>query len=61
MRLIIPILRSEDAFKIVVNAIPPGWQYPDITRAKLEYKGKTFKNSEFEETIWHLEVRYRYQ
>ena len=28
----------EEAFKIVVDSIPPGWQYPDITRAKLEYK-----------------------
>lgn len=44
----------EDAFKTVVEVIPGGWQYPDITRAKLEYKNKVYKNTDFEETIWQL-------
>lgn len=44
----------DDAFKIVVDSIPPGWQFSDITRAKLEYKGKTYVSSEFTETSWSM-------
>ena len=44
----------DEAFQVVVDVIPPGWQYPEITRAKLEYNGKVYKNQDFEETIWQL-------
>ena len=27
----------EDAFNKIIEAIPPGWQFPDITEAKLSY------------------------
>jgi hypothetical protein len=27
----------EEAFKKVVEVIPPGWQYPDVCRAMIEF------------------------
>ena len=42
----------DEAFNLVVDAIPPGWQYPDITRVKLEYKGSTYTTEHFSESIW---------
>ena len=44
----------DDAFRIVVDSIPPGWQFSDITRAKLEYKGKVFVSQDFTETTWSM-------
>jgi len=38
----------------IVKAIPPGWQYPDICKAKLTYKNKTVKSENFKETNWVL-------
>ncbi|KXK51032.1 MAG: phosphoenolpyruvate synthase [Chlorobi bacterium OLB5] len=42
----------DEAFKVVVDTIPPGWQFPDITKVKLEYKGSTFTSENFSESIW---------
>lgn len=42
----------EEAFNMVIEAIPPGWQFPDITKVKLEFKGKTFTSENFNESLW---------
>lgn len=42
----------EEAFRIVVETIPPGWQFPDITRVKLVYKSRVFVSSEFTDSQW---------
>lgn len=42
----------DEVFDIIVNAIPPGWQFPEITRAKIEFRGKVYVNAEFDETKW---------
>ncbi|MCF6183687.1 MAG: hypothetical protein L3J56_03500, partial [Bacteroidales bacterium] len=34
----------------IVKAIPPGWQYPDICKAKLTYNNQFFKTGNFDET-----------
>ena len=36
----------------IVELIPPAWQYPDITCAKINLKGEEVKTSNFKETIW---------
>jgi PAS domain S-box-containing protein len=36
----------------IIDLIPPAWQYPDITCARIELKGKKFKTTNFRETIW---------
>ncbi len=44
----------EDAFQAVVEAIPPGWQYPDVCSAQIEHSGRTFACLDFRETPWVL-------
>jgi len=36
----------------IVELIPPAWQYPDNTCAKINLKGQEVKTSNFKETIW---------
>ena len=36
----------------IKDLIPPAWQYPDITCAKIDFKGEEVKTSNFKETIW---------
>lgn len=39
-------------FDSVLQAIPPAWQFPDITTARIEYFGRTHALPDFEETPW---------
>ncbi len=45
-------LPLEDALQSVVKAIPPGWQYPDVCRAKIVYGELIFQSSDFRSTPW---------
>jgi PAS domain S-box-containing protein len=36
----------------IVDLIPPGWQYPEITCAKLDLHKKIYATKDFKETIW---------
>jgi len=36
----------------IVNAIPPGWQFPEICRARIEFGNKIYFSSDFSETKW---------
>ncbi|MBI5731274.1 MAG: nucleotidyltransferase domain-containing protein [Ignavibacteriales bacterium] len=38
------------AFHTVINAIPPGWQYSNVCKAKLVYGDIVYQTSDFEET-----------
>lgn len=40
------------AFHTVINAIPPGFQYPTVCKAKLVYGDIVYQTSDFEETKW---------
>ncbi len=42
----------EQVFKDTVALIPPGWQYPEITRARLCYADQKYVSQPFEETEW---------
>ncbi|MCL4550000.1 MAG: pyruvate, phosphate dikinase [Bacteroidetes bacterium] len=42
------------AFHTVINAIPPGWQYPKICKAKLVYGDIVYQTSDFDETKWFI-------
>jgi PAS domain S-box-containing protein len=42
----------EAIFRDVVALIPPGWQYPEITRAKVFFNGEQYISEPFEETQW---------
>jgi len=45
-------LTLDGSTKGIVDLIPPAWQYPDITCAKINLKGQEVKTSNFKETIW---------
>ena len=40
------------AFHTVINAIPPGWQFQNVCKAKLVYGEIVYQTSDFEETKW---------
>lgn len=44
----------DEMFKYVVDLIPPAWQYPDITCARIVFDGKDFKTKYFKMTDWKL-------
>ncbi len=44
----------EAIFRDVVMFIPPGWHYPEITRAKICFDGKQYVSEHFEKTDWRL-------
>ena len=47
-------LQLHDALEMVVRAIPPGWQYPQICQARITYLGRTYSSAEFAPTEWIL-------
>jgi len=42
----------EEVFRDVVALIPPGWQYPEFTRARLRFDEAEYVSEPFEETEW---------
>ncbi|MBN1349011.1 PAS domain S-box protein [candidate division KSB1 bacterium] len=45
-------LSLDDVYQKIINLIPPAYQYPDITCAKLIIDDHTFTTSNYQETIW---------
>ncbi|MBN2364686.1 MAG: pyruvate, phosphate dikinase, partial [Calditrichaeota bacterium] len=45
----------------VVDAIPNGWQYPDVSEAIIEYQGEIFRSADFEKTPWVLQADIKVQ
>ena len=42
----------EKILEAIVGLIPEGWQYPEITCARITYEGREFKCPDFKETPW---------
>ena len=42
------------AFQLVLDAIPPAWQFPENTTARIEYFGRTHGLPDFVDTPWRL-------
>ena len=42
----------EDAFGAVVEALPAGWQYPSLCRARIVFRGQPVQPADFAETPW---------
>jgi len=42
----------DDVLAAVVDILPPSWQYPEITCARVIFQGKTFKSRGFKVTQW---------
>lgn len=47
-------ISHDELFSGVVQAIPPGWQYPDYCQAEVQLEGSTWRSPEFVETPWVL-------
>ena len=45
-------LSLDDIFRGAVDLIPPAWQYPEITCARIVVEGREFTTSNFKETEW---------
>lgn len=41
-------------FNWILNAIPPAWQYPEDTTARIEYFGRTHALADFVDTPWRM-------
>jgi DNA-binding CsgD family transcriptional regulator/FtsZ-binding cell division protein ZapB len=41
----------------LVNFLPYSWQYPDVTCARIVFKGETYKSKEFRVTEWRQSAR----
>ena len=52
-----PDISSEAIIRGVLNLIPPAWQFPEITCAKINFNNKEFKTSNFKETEWKLSTK----
>ena len=42
----------DEAIQKIINLIPPAWQYPDITCAKITIGNRTYKTKNYIETKW---------
>lgn len=47
-----PAINLDEILKGIVGLIPDGWQYPEITRARITFDGKEFKTDNFKVTEW---------
>jgi len=45
-------LSLEEMLQGVINSVPPAWQYPEITCARIRIKNKQFVTDCFKETPW---------
>ena len=44
----------EESLQQIVLLLPPAWQYPEFTVARIRYKGKSFETVGFSETSWKM-------
>ena len=47
-----PEITIEEVCQGIIQALPPGWQYPDVCGAQIIYDGKTYHTPIFEESPW---------
>ena len=47
-----PDISLEEMLQGTVDLIPPGWQYPEVTCARITLDGQEFRTENFRETAW---------
>jgi len=45
---------AADVCRAIVEALPAGWQYPQICRARVRLEGEEFRPADFDESPWQL-------
>lgn len=48
----------EETLQQIVLLLPPAWQYPKYTEARIIYRGKSFETPGFRETPWKMEQEF---
>ncbi|MGD2126625.1 MAG: LuxR C-terminal-related transcriptional regulator [Desulfobacteraceae bacterium] len=54
-----PDILLEEILLGTVNAIPPAWQYPEITCARVVFEDREMRTDNFKETAWKLAEKVR--
>lgn len=49
----------DDVLRQVVMILPPAWQYPEFTTARITYAGKQYVSMDFKETEWVQRQQFR--
>ncbi len=47
----------DELLQRVVAILPPSWQYPEITCARIVFQGKTYKSQDFKVSKWRQSAR----
>ncbi len=50
-----------EIFRGVIEAVPPGWQYPDVCRCRIRYHDRCYVSNDFHETPWFLTANIKVQ
>ncbi|MEJ2597437.1 MAG: PEP/pyruvate-binding domain-containing protein [Anaerolineales bacterium] len=50
--LSIPGITIDEICQGMIKILPPGWQFPDICQAKIDYGGKCYQSPGFRESPW---------
>ncbi len=45
-----------EAFRTLVEILPPGWQYPELARARIRWRDREFAAADFRATDYRLEA-----
>ena len=53
----LPNITIPDVLKETLKIIPPAWQFPDITIARISYDESEFKSENFKESKWKLDAQ----
>jgi PAS domain S-box-containing protein len=57
----IPHITLDKIFSKVVKILPAAWQHPEITCARIKFRGREFKTANFKETRWRLKSDIKIQ
>lgn len=56
-----PDVPDDVLFRDLVETLPPGWQYPDVCRARLTLEDRVYQPEGFTETPWSMSAGIRLQ
>jgi pyruvate, water dikinase len=48
----VPDISIDEICNGMVEVLPPGWQYPDVCQAEINYRGKYYRATGFQESPW---------
>ena len=51
--------RWDEKFEKILEAIPPGWQYPEVCQVRISFSGRMYRTPGFLETPWVMEEPLR--